>query len=80
MTAIILNLRNWVYFFIRIGVMAYHSQLGTERSSTDSHDLVQPDTYLENISKNSLKLVKALDFATFGVVVVFGSLMIKAMV
>lgn len=63
--AIIINLRNWIFYYIKIGEMAYYQyQLETEMS-----DSMKKDKNLENIYKYSLPMTKALNFFTLSFII-----------
>lgn len=58
--AVIINLRNWIFYYIKIGEMAYYQyQLATEMSESEKRDQT-----LENIFKYSLPMTKGLNFLT----------------
>lgn len=63
--AVLINLRNWYYYFIRIGEMAYHAQF---ESGLDESKL---DPYLEKLSKRVAMMTSILNWATFFAVMLF---------
>lgn len=54
--AIIINLRNWIYYHIKIGEMAFHSQYQVRASLVDD--------YLVHLHRNRKKYERALDCTT----------------
>jgi len=65
--AIIINLRNWAYFNIRIGEMVYHSQV-LDQSTNIDQKVVRMNT---NAHKNS----KILNIVIIGALIVIGCLL-----
>jgi hypothetical protein len=67
--AIIINLRNWIYYHIKIGDMAFHSQ------KQEIHEDSFVDDHLVKLHRNMKKYVFWLDITTGGLIVLdLGSL------
>jgi len=64
--AIIINLRNWIYYHIKIGEMAFHSQ----KQELDRDENCFVDDYLVKLHRNMKKYVFWLDITTGGLIVI----------
>lgn len=63
--ALLINIRNWTYYLIRIGEMAYHSQFENELEESELNP------YLEKVYKRAKFLKRLLNWATFIVMLLF---------
>jgi hypothetical protein len=77
-TAILLNLRNWIYYYIRIGEMAYHSQYDNQHSSQIEDN--EQGSHLAKLNKNSKYYITALNWGTLVIILTIDSFFMMSIV